>query len=484
MHLIKLVLVSLSMISALSACTNSPLPASPEQAQEPPTWLAGDHHIHSQYSVGWNRETNPPTPEIGGDAIYPIYKNATKAREFGLSWMVTTDHGGPNHSKVHLDLAYPELLESRKQVTEVIQFYGMELDTPAGEHSSLIIPHVHHEAQMLYELETRFDTIETFPVDESRNTEEKMIEALNVMKAMADPPVVIVNHPARTAKAGERHGAYHPAELRNWHDTAPNVAIGMAGAPGHQAITLTTHPNAADNPDRLVRGGYGGAPTMGGFDQMTARLGGFWDSMLAEGRRWWITANSDSHIHYTEKGVDFWPGEYSKTYVLANPNHESILAGLRGGRIFVTTGDLVSEAFVEVRQGRETASIGEQVLVRTNRDVEVTIRVRDPSGTNANGDSPTLVRVDLIAGHVTGKNADPASDHNATTSVVKRFYKDDWARDGEYLTMAHTMAFERSMYFRVRGTNTAELEPENDPPSENPWNDLWFYTNPVFVLAR
>jgi len=26
---------------------------------------------------------------------------------------------------------------------------------------------------------------------------------------------------------------------------------------------------------------------MGGFDQMTARLGGFWDSMLGEGRRWW-----------------------------------------------------------------------------------------------------------------------------------------------------------------------------------------------------
>ena len=56
---------------------------------------------------------------------------------------------------------------------------------------------------------------------------------------------------------------------------------------------------------------------MGGFDQMTARLGGFWDSMLGERRRWWITANSDSHIHWTDGGADFWPGEYSKTYVLA-----------------------------------------------------------------------------------------------------------------------------------------------------------------------
>ena len=34
-------------------------------------WLAGDHHIHSQFSVGWAR-TNPPEAIIGGDAIYPV----------------------------------------------------------------------------------------------------------------------------------------------------------------------------------------------------------------------------------------------------------------------------------------------------------------------------------------------------------------------------------------------------------------------------
>ena len=70
---------------------------------------------------------------------------------------------------------------------------------------------------------------------------------------------------------------------------------------------------------------------------MTARLGGFWDSMLGEGRRWWITANSDSHIHWTKDGGDFWPGEYSKTYVWATPSHDSILQGIREGRVFVTT---------------------------------------------------------------------------------------------------------------------------------------------------
>ena len=91
---------------------------------------------------------------------------------------------------------------------------------------------------------------------------------------------------------------------------------------------------------------------------MTAILGGFWDSMLAEGRHFWITANSDSHIHYTQGGIDFWPGEYSKTYVYAESNPADILAALRGGRIFVTTGDLISELYVDVSTEQGSAMIG------------------------------------------------------------------------------------------------------------------------------
>ncbi len=40
--------------------------------------------------------------------------------------------------------------------------------------------------------------------------------------------------------------------------------------------------------------------TWGGFDWMTATVGGLWDSLLAEGRPWWITANSDSHQVYAD----------------------------------------------------------------------------------------------------------------------------------------------------------------------------------------
>ena len=109
-------------------------------------------------------------------------KNAEKAKEYGLDWVMTTDHGGPNHSKVNLEQAYPELLKSREAVPEVLQFYGMEFDTPAADHSTLMIPKVDNESQILYDIESKFNKRDPYPNDGSRDTESTMIEALNYMK--------------------------------------------------------------------------------------------------------------------------------------------------------------------------------------------------------------------------------------------------------------------------------------------------------------
>ncbi len=445
-------------------------------------WLAGDHHIHSRFSVGWNRDNDPPTPIIGGDAIYPIPMNALMGRRFGLSWTVATDHGGPNHSKVNLERAYPELVLSRELVPEVVQFWGMEFNSPGADHSSLIIPHGPDEAQRLYELESGFDRQEAHPFDKTRDTEPRMIEAIQLMSGLERKPVLIANHPSRSASETGEYGAYDPAELRRWNDTAPEVAVGMAGAPGHQARTL--NPDGTLNPES-PRGSYGRYPTRGGFDPMTARLGGLWDSMLGEGRRWWITANSDSHVHYTEGGSDFWPGEYSKTYVFAEKSHAGILEGLRRGRIFVTTGDLLSELFVTARSKDQSAEIGGALEASAGASVEVTIRLRDPDTPNWHGDNPEVARVDLIVGSQTGRLPDPARDRNPTARVVRRFGPDDWSRQGEYRTMSHTLAgIDGNCYLRVRGTNTGEPEPEPDPRGEDPWKDLWFYSNPIFIEMR
>jgi hypothetical protein len=444
-------------------------------------WLAGDHHIHSRYSVGWDDSTDPPSPIVAGDGIYPIPMNARMARSYGLSWMVTTDHGGPNHSKVSLEQSYPELVESRRVVPGLIQFFGMELEPPGAEHASLIMPHVHDEAERLHDIEARFSRRDAWPPDPARNREPLMLDALRAMRSLEPRPVLITNHPSRSATAVGVYGANDPAELRGWNDAAPEVAVGMEGAPGHGASALA--PDGSLQPD-AARGGYGRYPTMGGFDQMTARLGGFWDSMLGEGRRWWITATSDSHVNWREGGADFWPGEYSKTYVWAARTHDAILDGIRSGRVFVTTGDLVSEIYVTAQAAGRRADVGGTLSVARGARVEITVRFLDPVEANFHGDTPRVARVDLIVGSVTGAVSDRSSDTNATTRVVARWSEGDWAVDGAYRQASYVLEdVAGDSYLRVRGTNGRELEPEPDPRGEDPWSDLWFYSNPVFIAV-
>ncbi|SEH00242.1 hypothetical protein SAMN05444920_115221 [Nonomuraea solani] len=465
----------------------------PAWADRPPgggrrRWLPGDHHVHSEFSVGYDDSTSPPKPILGGDAIYPLSVNASNAERFGLAWIVSTDHGGPLHSKLDAEQRYPSLLEARRSVPKVLQFYGMELDTPAADHSSLIIPKVATERDILFQLESRFSKRDPFPADPSFDTERKMLEALRVMRQLPHKPLLFANHPARSATGLGVYGQDTPAEFRDWHDTAPDIAHGFEGAPGHQADTLNK--DGSIDPDGR-RGGYGNHPTMGGFDQMTARLGGLWDSLLGEGRRWWITSTSDSHVHYTDGGADFWPGEYSKTYVHAGWDYADVLDGLRNGRIFVTIGDLVDRLDLTVSRADlggampadGTASVGETLRLRgRDRDAEVEVRFRVPATPNAKGERPQVNRVDIITGRITGPARDRTSDTNPTTKVEARYGAGQWRRDGDEIVVRHTLRdIDGPMYVRVRGTSTAELEPEPDPRGSDPWADLWFYSNPVFI---
>ena len=113
------------------------------------------------------------------------------------------------------------------------------------------------------------------------------------------------NHPARK-------GLDSPHEIRGWRERQPRIALGMEGAPGHQAAGMPAPIGAGSG-----RGFYDNSPTAdsfagyplesyltwGGYDWMTSTVGGLWDSLLAEGRPWWITANSDSHTVYLDDSV-------------------------------------------------------------------------------------------------------------------------------------------------------------------------------------
>lgn len=440
------------------------------------TWLAGDSHVHSHWSPGYDRKEEPPEPIVGGDARYSTPMNAQKAREFGLRWMVTTDHGGPNHSRLNLTHAYSELTESRKTVPEILQFYGMELNMPAMDHHTLIIPHMPDEWKVLFNIESQFDVNDAWPPDPSRNSEAAAFRALAFMNNMRRLPLMFANHPSRSATGIGKYGLDEPREFRNNNDLAPDIYRGMEGAPGHQASR--------------DRGSYDndGARTLGGFDQMTAIVGGLWDSMLGEGRRFWIVATSDSHRNFRDSekpGNDFWPGQYHKTYVRAAHSYEDILDGLRLGRIFAVSGDLIDELEVTLETGPTRAGLGETLIAAKNATVKVTIRFRDPEAKNANNEDPQVSRVDVIVGDVRGFVNDRNSDTNETTSVVARLGPADWRQDRTFKSATVTLPpVDHDIYIRVRGTNSDELEPQMDQQGENPWQDLWFYSNPVFVKVR
>jgi hypothetical protein len=453
-------------------------------------WLAGDSHIHSHWSASYDRTKNPPELIIGVDGRYATPINAHRARIHGLSWMVTTDHGGPNHSKLNLTRAYAELKASREMVPEVLQFYGMELNMPAMDHHTLIIPNSEKEASMLYDIESRFDANEAWPADPSRNEEAQTRRALEYMKSLPLLPVLFANHPSRSATGVGIYGANEPRELRANHNLAPEVYRGMEGAPGHQAGTLAADGSqkrdTSGNPMGF-RGGYSrpGAHTFGGFDQMTAIVGGLWDSLLGEGRRFWIVATSDQHAHYTDAGrpgSDFWPGEYQKTYVHAQRSYSGVLDGLRSGRIFAVAGDLVTGLDVQAKAGRRVAAVGETLSADKGQPISLTVKFRDPDAKNARGDNPRVSRVDVIMGDVHGPSEDANVDRNPTTRVLARFVDKQWARDGDTYTITMTLPkSDRNFYVRIRGTNTQDLEPPMDAQGENPWSDLWFYSNPIFV---
>ena len=404
--------------------------------------------------------------------------------------MVTTDHGGPNHSKLNLTRAYAELKASREMVPEVLQFYGMELNMPAMDHHTLIIPNSEREASMLVRHREPLRFTGRVAARSIAQRGSARTARARVHEGPASAAVMFANHPARSATGVGVYGADEPREFRANHTLAPEVYRGMEGAPGHQAGGLapdgSPKRDAAGNPAG-ARGGYGreGARTFGGFDQMTAIVGGLWDSMLGEGRRFWIVATSDSHAHYADTsrpGSDFWPGEYQKTYVYAQRSYSGVLDGLRSGRMFAVAGDLITALDVQAIAGQRMAGLGETLSIGRDQQVTLSVKFRDPNSNNAHGDNPRVSRVDLITGEVRGTSEDANADRNPTTRVIARFSEKDWARDGDVYTITTTLPrSERDFYVRIRGTNTQDAEPPMDAAGESPWPDLWFYSNPIFV---
>ena len=477
-------------------------------------WLAGDHHIHTQYSP---------------DGLYRVVDQVQHASAFGLDWMVITDHGTLQHARIGVERTNPDIRAARRDFPDMLVFQGLEWNIPAAEHGTVFVHPGPNEVSFLKQFENDYDgTVKgasaSTPTNEALAVAGLTFLQDGVAARRVRDALMLANHPSR-------QGVDSPHEIRAWRDAAPRIAVGMEGAPGHQAagIPSPVGPGSGrgyyDNTPNPARAFAGYPPesyrTFGGFDWMTSTVGGLWDSLLAEGKPWWISANSDSHSNYLDTTLrgpgsdfaangfyndsvyggtpnaeagDFWPGYYSRTHVGAlNASYSAVMDGIRAGRMWVDHGGLLDGLDVRLRAGGQEVPLGGVLTARRGTPVRLVIRI-DPARTpNWAQFVPRLAKVDVIRGAVTGAAGDRDVFTAPQTRVVRTW---DVSGQTQSIVLNYDLGrLDEGFFVRLRGSDGNRLAvgpngaavdasgPAIDVVGDaDPWRDLWFYTNPMWAL--
>ncbi|NUU59777.1 immunoglobulin-like domain-containing protein [Paenibacillus agri] len=490
--------------------------ASTEPMASPPAdsngkWMTGEYHVHTYES------------DDAQESLKDVLDTAFDKN--GLDWLFLADHlrmSGRDHegvplpggsipmSKGIIDYQTPiikELQASGKYAGKTI-FSGFEWDMPQYDHAAIGIVTNDPGSAASLKAVNQFEYLFTNraenlfdPADVAKwaaldnrafSTKADTRKGIQWLSDHYPESYMLINHPSRKNGGSSE---LKIEDVRDFNNIDPHVAFGFEGMLGNQM-----------SPDRGET-----AEVYGGTDVKVAKVGGFWDALLGEGRRFWNFANSDFHFKTSKDNKyssGYWPGEYSKNYTWVNGSSvQNIVDGMRSGKSFSVFGDLINALdFKASGDGREEA-MGGELAVKQGDNVEVTIRFKSPAKNN-NGDAVSVDHVDLISGEVGGKVQPGTPEYskptNDTTKVVARFTSADWTTDAEgYNVITYKPgAADKSRYYRLRGTNlglnvpgeTKDGEPLLDVKNNTADNatrfqeinnrnygDLWFYSNPVFV---
>ncbi|MET8449291.1 histidinol-phosphatase [Streptomyces sp. NPDC005209] len=490
-------------------------------------YVVGDHHVHSVYSH---------------DAKYTFAQIAGAAARYGLDWMVFNEHSNFGHARYGAQLEHEEIVKARAANPRQLIFQGLEWYIPGAEHATIFAAPGPHEVDLLTQFELAYDGKllgYTDGAPDNPNTARNEAHAVKAVQWLAeqrrtgyvDDVLVLANHPLRL-------GIDSPHELRNWRDAAPEIMIGMEGAPGAQGAAIPGWRGATTS----IRGEYENRPsanswagypaeayvTYGGFDWATATVGGLWDAMLAEGRLFSVTTNSDVHrvvfdtwkngdwppgqnfdntgrlpdpvdTDTPQPGSDFWPGEFSRTHVgVTRYGYRAVMAGLRAGRVWLDHGHLLDGLDVRLKRDCDDergVTLGGRLRVRKGERLTLYVTVTTASRPNPHGILPELAHVDVIRGAVRGPVTDRDSWKAPDTKVVRS--KDVSGRTGTYTLRIPLTAGDESFYVRLRGSDGnrhgagllgASVDPHgpiaHEPGNGDPWVDTWFYSNPIFVDVK
>lgn len=344
------------------------------------TWIKADLHIHSSFS----------------DGIHEPAEIAKKARGYACDAIAITDHSDRDLNGAS-DGYFAATAAARQENPGLIVIDGIEWNVPPGagnDHAGVLVPPGPDVVRTLQELKVRFDDLGRDSHDEKLAHEA--LRWLNDRSASwTVPPVVIINHPSRkVARSLEQLD-----KLRRFRGVTP-LLIGIEGSPGHQGATPL--------------GSYSGQePVVDRWDPAAARIGDLWDQLLAPGEDWWgATAFSDFHEELADGLRDYWPGQFSETWLyVPERTAEGVLKALRAGCYFADHGAIVREVKLTVQAAglSRPAWAGESIKVpasaRITARVELNIPERDWSGESNRIDHIDLIAIDSGGARVVASRA-------------------------------------------------------------------------------
>lgn len=500
-------------------------------------WVKGDHHVHSTLTDGYEDliTTLDKSYHFGADFIF-----STDHSGFG-GWYIGNDlyrlmldgsrienpYGPPHDYEWAKTFADQKLDDGKPQGNEVTYnaieayrqnkledgqylLFGLELTVKSVHeaHSTAWFPE-----EDGWRTVDEFNSLCAGGYPGTPGDREYMLWCLDYIEERDG--IWLMNHPSRKHRQNEEERRFvglSIGDLRQFNDHIPATFVGMEGAPGHHIDDrgrgyYREEPVYLDEYTEEYGIAYHGR-TYGGFDFMTSRIGGVWDALLSEGRRFFITANSDFHT----RNRDFWPLEYSATHsFLKEESMEGIAQSLRDGKMYVNQGRLVEDLYF-VARSRETnqhAWMGEELVVPAGQKVDIIMTMKSPELHNVNEfdiENASLSFVDLIAGKVGEKIGPGHPDYEKpfvdTSEVVATFERggDNWIQEADgTIKLTYTINnLEEDMYFRLRGSNNPKgtelfVDEEGNPMLDLDkegsmellaWNDRWVYSNPIFVSTE
>ncbi|MCK4297984.1 MAG: hypothetical protein KAX80_00550 [Planctomycetes bacterium] len=364
-------------------------------------WLAGDAHAHYRL-VG--------------------FEELVKRSQEHCDFQAITSH--PH--EVAAFKAQPALIEeARTRYPDLILINGVQWNPPVGNFVTVWAPGVARGMPLLKEFLERFDV----QVGGADKTEENFLAGLRFLseRPIGDAlPAAFIQHPHPSRQ-------FTPEQIRSGLDVGAALA-GICVSSGKREQT----------------------PGGGVIHPWAGEVGGFADTLFAEGCRVVLTGDSDLHQPGVQGVERDWPGLYRRTYLYCPERSEAgVFAGLRGGAWYLVVGGLVRGLNVTARVGDDRATLGEELAANENDSVDVTVEFAE----TGNLDSLELI-----------------GNPGGGTRILAQASGADLLREGATVHWAVQVGAPPGTFFlRVRGTGTA-TEPSGDPAC--------FYSAPLWVSAE